>query len=460
MTGTPADAERRVAAPWIDIANYPAIVMDNRVVNLDGKIYSIAGGNGTASTANNYVYDPATLAWTAIAPLPGARNAVTVGAVDGKIIASSGWGATGPDAGDLVLRPGRQRLDRSGRQPGPACRRRTGRPRRQAVRRRRLHHRELHCRCANTVVATTRRRNSWATLANYPKSVAFASCGAIDGKVYCAGGNDGANWLRRTPTSTTRAPTPGPRSPTAPADHWAGVVRRRRWQAARRRRCPDRRRHQRRLRLRPGRRHLGRAAERQPAPVPRWRGLWLLQGRWLVRWLHRDRRQRGLPGLEDCSESSADVSWLALDKTEATLAPGESRPPSRSASPRLSTSRAPTPAAVTIGENTPYSVDAGRRQDERHAADHLGQDPGHGDRGQQAPAPRAPLPGATVQVDSWAQSYTFTTDAGGKYAYWLDIRNNPLTLIAAKDGYKPQTRSTELLADEPITEDFALLATK
>ena len=35
------------ADPWTDIADYPANVMDNRVVNLDGKVYSIAGGNGS-----------------------------------------------------------------------------------------------------------------------------------------------------------------------------------------------------------------------------------------------------------------------------------------------------------------------------------------------------------------------------------------------------------------------------
>ena len=72
----------------------------------------------------------------------------------------------------------------------------------------------------------------------------------------------------------------------------------------------------------------------------------------------------------------------------------------------------------------------------------------------------APLPGATVQVDSWAQEYTFITDKDGNYAYWLDRRNNPLTLIAAKDGYKPQTRSTKLINGETVVEDFALKATK
>ena len=126
-TGAAPAAAKPMAAPWTDIADYPATVMDNRVVSLEGKTYSIAGGNGSASTGNSYVYDPATLAWTAIAPLPGARNAISVGVIGGKIIASSGWGPAGPDAGDLVLRPGRQRLDRTGRQPGPAGRGRSGR---------------------------------------------------------------------------------------------------------------------------------------------------------------------------------------------------------------------------------------------------------------------------------------------------------------------------------------------
>jgi hypothetical protein len=70
----------------------------------------------------------------------------------------------------------------------------------------------------------------------------------------------------------------------------------------------------------------------------------------------------------------------------------------------------------------------------------------------------APLAGAIVQVDSWASSYTFTTTSQGTYAYWLDRRNNPLTLIAAKDGYKPQTRTTRLVAGTPVVEDFALKA--
>ena len=65
------DASGPSEAPWTDIADYPATVMDNRVVYLDGVAYSIAGGNGSASTAAVRAYDPATLSWSSKAPPSG-----------------------------------------------------------------------------------------------------------------------------------------------------------------------------------------------------------------------------------------------------------------------------------------------------------------------------------------------------------------------------------------------------
>ena len=216
--GTPAVAQP-LAAPWTDIADYPATVMDNRVVNLDGKVYSIAGGNGNASTANSYVYDPASMAWTAIAPLPGARNAVTVGAVGGKIIASSGWAAAGPDAATWAYDPAANAWTSVAANPAPRAA--AG----QAVADGKLYAvggcTTSGCLpMSNTVVRYDPGTNAWETLANYPKSVAFASCGAIDGKVYCAGGNDGTNSLK-----SAYVYDPGADSWTAvadaPSDHWA-----------------------------------------------------------------------------------------------------------------------------------------------------------------------------------------------------------------------------------------------
>ncbi|WP_238335282.1 S8 family serine peptidase [Kribbella amoyensis] len=455
MAGKPAVA-KPLAAPWADIADYPATVMDNRVVNLDGKIYSIAGGNGSASTANSYVYDPATLAWTAIAPLPGARNAITVGAVGGKIIASSGWGASGPDAGTWAYDPAANTWTALAANPAPRAA--AG----QAVLDGKLYAvggcTTSSCTpMSNTVVAYDAASNIWETKANYPKSVAFASCGAIDGQLYCSGGNDGSAAHK---ASYVYDPSANSWSPIAdaPADHWAasfavaggkllvvgGVQTGAVTNAG--------------FAFDPA---AGTWAALPNANMPRYRGgaacgFYKVGGSSGGFTATVD--SEALPGLEDCSESSADVSWLSIDKTEATLAPGASTTVKVTLNASVD-QPGKYLGSVTIGENTPYSVDAvGVTMNVTPPntwSKLLGTVTGVATSGA-----TAPLPGAIVQVDSWAQSYTFITDNQGKYAYWLDRRNNPLTLIAAKDGYKPQTRTTRLLAGEPVVEDFALKSIK
>jgi Carboxypeptidase regulatory-like domain len=72
----------------------------------------------------------------------------------------------------------------------------------------------------------------------------------------------------------------------------------------------------------------------------------------------------------------------------------------------------------------------------------------------------APIAGATVQVDTWAASYTLTTGSDGKYVLWLDKRNNPLTLIAAKDGWAPQTTTAKVTPGSPLTVNFTLKPAK
>ncbi|MFD3406109.1 S8 family serine peptidase [Kribbella sp. NPDC058693] len=455
-TGTAPVAAKPQAAPWADIADYPATVMDNRVVNLDGKVYSIGGGNGSASTANSYVYDPATLAWTAIAPLPGARNAITVGVVGGKIIASSGWADAGPAPETWSYDPAANAWSALAANPAPRAA--AG----EAVLDGKLYAvggcTTSGCTpMSNTVVSYDAASNTWATLANYPQSVAFASCGAIDGKLYCAGGNDGVNSLK-----SAYVYDPGADSWTAiadaPADHWAasyavaggkllivggvqaGAV------------------------TNAGFSYDPAADSWTALPnsnLPRYRGgaacgFYKVGGSSGGFTATAD--SEALPGLEDCTESSADVSWLSLDKTEATLAPGQSTTVKVTLTANVDQPGAYT-GAVTIGENTPYNVAAvGVTMNVTPPntwSKLLGTVTGVSSSGA-----TAALPGAIVEVDSWAQSYTFITDKDGKYAYWLDRRNNPLTLIAAKDGYKPQTRTTKLVAGTPVTENFALKSIK
>ena len=49
-----------------------------------------------------------------------------------------------------------------------------------------------------------------------------------------------------------------------------------------------------------------------------------------------------------------------------------------------------------------------------------------------------------------------TTEADGSYAYWFHTGFNPFTLIAAKDGYTPQSRKVRLVRGEEIRADFTL----
>src|SRR6185312_7286475 len=67
-----------------------------------------------------------------------------------------------------------------------------------------------------------------------------------------------------------------------------------------------------------------------------------------------------------------------------------------------------------------------------------------------------PIGGATVQIVTWANSYTLKTDKAGQYALWLDVRNNPLQVIAAKDGYQPQVKTAKIAKATTTTLDFTL----
>lgn len=47
------------------------------------------------------------------------------------------------------------------------------------------------------------------------------------------------------------------------------------------------------------------------------------------------------------------------------------------------------------------------------------------------------------------------TDKDGHHALWLDVRNNPLRVIVAKDGYQPQVRKVKIVKGT-TTADFSL----
>ncbi|MFE9689556.1 S8 family serine peptidase [Micromonospora sp. NPDC005806] len=439
------------AAPWTDIADYPANVMDNRVVNLDGKVYSIAGGNGSASSAKNYAYDPIAQSWTAIADLPGARNAMTVGVADGKIIATGGWAAAGPDGTTWAYDPAANTWTKVANNPAP--RSAAG----QAVVDGKLYAvggcTTSSCTpMSNSVVRYDPGSDTWETLPNYPKSVAFASCGGIDGIVYCVGGNDGS-----AAHKAGYAFDPGANTWTAiadaPADSWAssfavangkllvvgGVQGGAVTNAG--------------FAYDPGTNSWSNLPN---ANTARYRGgaacgFYKVGGSSGGFTATPD--SEALPGLEECAEGPADVSWMTIDKTAATLAPGEKVTVTVGMTANVDQPGTYS-GSVTIKENTPYTV-------QPVAVTMIAQPPKSWGKlvgtvtATSCQGATAPLPGATVQFTSKALTWTFATDAQGRYAYWLDRKHNPLTIIVAKDGWQPQTRQTSITI-APRVEDFTL----
>ena len=61
-----------------------------------------------------------------------------------------------------------------------------------------------------------------------------------------------------------------------------------------------------------------------------------------------------------------------------------------------------------------------------------------------------------MQINTWATSYTLKTDKDGHYALWLDVRNNPLQLIVAKDGYQPQVTTVKIVKGGTVTVNVTL----
>ncbi|WP_250002974.1 S8 family serine peptidase [Actinoplanes sp. M2I2] len=440
------------AEPWTNIADYPSVVMDNRVVSLDGKVYSIGGSSGETTYKSNFVYDPVAQAWSPIADLPEARSAMTVGVLDGQIIATGGWSETAPMATTWAYDPGADTWTRKADNPAP--RSAAG----QAVVDGKLYAvggcTSADCLpMSNDVVRYDAAADAWETLPDYPKSLAFASCGGLDGVLYCSGGNDGsasqkAGYAFDPATGSWTAIA------DAPSDHWASSFATANG----------------RLLVvggsqGPGVTNAGFAydpaadswAALPNANAPRYRGA-AACGFYKVGGssggFNPTKTSEVLPGLAECAENG-DVSWMTLDRTEATVAPGKKVTVTVGLTAAVDQPGAYT-GAVTVKTDTPYAVPAVgvtlNALPPKTWAKLMGTVTGAPCGGGSG----TPLAGATVQVDSWASSHTFATDAGGAYAYWLDKRNNPLTLIAAKDGFKPQARTSKVSTAEPKVENFAL----
>ncbi|WP_067433725.1 S8 family serine peptidase [Nocardioides jensenii] len=441
--------------PWTDIADYPSNIMDNRVVYVDGVAYSIAGGDGSASTSAVHAYDPEALAWTAKADLPEARNAVSAGVVDGQIIVTGGWAAAGPSASTWAYDPTSDAW--AAKADSPVELAASG----QAVVDGKLYV-VGGCTTANCtpmsdeVAAYDAASDSWETLASYPAPVAFASCGGIDGKVYCTGGNGGADG-----TADSYVYDPGADSWTpiadAPVDTWAsqyavangtlvvnggvqaGAISNRTFA-------------------------YDAAAEAwvdlPNSNTPRYRGaascgVYKIGGS--SGSFNAAPESEMLPGMEDCGASAADVEWLSVSPAQAILAPGQTVTLKITMDPNVAQPGTYT-AGVGIKEDTPFKVDPVDVTMEVTPPNTWGKLMGRV-TGLSCAGEPTPLAGATVQANSGESGWTFETASDGTYASWFNSIYSPLQLISAKDGYQPQVRKVRIKGTKTTTADFGLKKT-
>lgn len=149
-----------------------------------------------------------------------------------------------------------------------------------------------------------------------------------------------------------------------------------------------------------------------------------------------------LPGNADCG-SDRDAGWLSVSRTSATLRPGQRV----ELTVRLDARDADQPgtfaADLLLRTDTPY------RTTEVPVT-------------MAVAAPRtwglltgtvtalsctgafAPLAGATVTVGGRSGDLGLRTGADGSFARWLPVRESPLALVAAIDGYLPATATARL----------------
>ncbi len=451
-TGSPESSAQPNEAPWTDIADYPNTVMDNRVVYVDGVAYSIAGGNGSASSASVFAYDPATLAWTEKASVPGPRNAMAVGAVNGQIVATGGWAAAGPSPDTWVYDPAGDSWTAAA--DAPVALSASG----QAVVDGKLY---IVGGCttsactpmSNDVAAFDVASGTWEQLTDYPAAAAFASCGGIDGKVYCTGGNGGAAGTKASFVYDPGADSWEPIA-DAPVDTWAsgytvandklvvnggvqGAVITNRTFAY----DPE----------------AGAWEDLPNSNTARYRGgmacgVYKIGGS--LGGFTATVDSETLPGFEECAAGAADVEWMSINRTSATLDAGESVTVRVTMDPNVAQPGTYT-ASVGIAENAPGSVEPVAVTMVVNAPATWGKLVGTVS-GRACNGDTAPLPGATIQVDSWSGSWTFDTESDGTYAHWFHTGANPLTLIAAKDGYSPQTKQARVFRGEETRADFTL----
>ncbi|MEV5986628.1 carboxypeptidase regulatory-like domain-containing protein [Streptomyces sp. NPDC052051] len=442
---------------WQPVANLPATIQDNAVAVYDGKVYSAFGFDGSADVKDLYAYDPDSGSWTKLASAADTREGSPAhGFINGKLYVSGGWGASGdPDAKTEVYDPATNTWSTAASSPKPYAG--AG----SAVLGGKLYVVGGCTSSCGTTDATVYdpASDSWSAIASYPEPISWQSCGGIDGKLYCAGGNSGT---ASTKHSYVYDPGTDAWSPVAdlPVDLWGSAYSVGNGM----------------LLVSSGVTDDSAAITNQGYAFDPGAGSWTALPNANTS-VYRTGGGSGfykvggnpggsftppisavevLPGYEQGGDSS-DVTWLSASQESVTVQPGASATVTvtlDASVPEITQPGAYT-AALTAKTDTPYANDNIKVTMHVNPPATWGKYTGTV-LGADGKGGTAPLAGATVQIDSWATSYTLRTAKDGTFALWLDTRNNPLTVIVAKDGYQPTVTTVKIKKGVAVTGDFTL----
>jgi N-acetylneuraminic acid mutarotase len=443
------------APPWTNVADYPTRIQDNGVATIDGNVYSVGGSDGLAPTAKGYVYDPGTQAWTAIAGMNTAREAPEVAAVDGKLYVFGGWNSSGvPATTTEIYDPVSDAWTTGASSPDPYAGAGV------SVLDGKIY---LVGGCASTCDGTTdvqvydTASNTWNSAHAYPEATAWLGCGAIRGQVYCAGGSAGPTTSKRTYVYDPLADG-WTRVADLPIDLWGSGYAAAGGQLLLSGGVTD------------GTSTITNQGFAYDPTADTWTalpnsnnalyragstcGLYKIGGS-PGGFIPVQSAER-LPGFDQCSATS-EVPWLSEDTTQVTIQPGDTATITASLNADVAAMTQPGTytAQLVISARTPYTVlpipVAFTVNPPKTWGKITGKVTGAGCTGTPGP-----LSGASVVISWGGASYTLKTDRNGQYVLWLDTRNNPLTLIAAKDGWTAQTTSVKIAKLRTTTVDFSL----
>ncbi|MFI5607760.1 carboxypeptidase regulatory-like domain-containing protein [Amycolatopsis sp. NPDC051903] len=442
------------AAAWQTVADYPTKIMDNGVVSVNGKVFSFTGLDGAELTTKNFVYDPGTLAWTPIADLTTPRETPVVAAIGTKVYLSGGWAdGSVPEASTEIYDTVTGTWTAGA--PMPTATAAAG----VAVAGGRIY---AVGGCGGSSCGTTRVQvydpalDQWSAGPDLPAPVGWTNCGTIAGSIYCAGGVSGFDNLKTAYTLDVAKGT-WSRVADLPVRMWGSASTVANGQLLLSGGIADG--------------DLTNAGYAYDPQSNQWSALpnaneTLFRGGSACGFyriggsanasFNPTNHDLLLPGYGECGEY-VTIPWLSTSPAATTVAAGATGTftVTLDASVAAITQPGTYTAQLVVGARVPEAVPA-------IPVSFTVKPPSTWSKltgtvtGARCGASAGPLAAVTVQVDSWTASYTLKTDAAGRYTLWLDRRNNPLTLIAARDGWQPQTRTVKLVKGQAVTADFVL----